>query len=64
MSSSGPSASSGFELGASTSQGKDLTPIETPAPPSESIALSDEQKNVLQRVELGENVFFTGSAGG
>ncbi|KAG1889337.1 PIF1-like helicase-domain-containing protein [Suillus subluteus] len=48
-----------------TVEGRDQTPIETstPGPSSESIVLSEEQKNVLRRVERGENVFFTGSAG-
>lgn len=46
-----------------TSQGKDCPPTLTPAPPSANITLSDEQKGVLRRVERGENVFFTGSAG-
>ncbi|KAG0699712.1 PIF1-like helicase-domain-containing protein [Suillus ampliporus] len=49
---------------ASTSQGNDWSPVETPAPgPPDSIILSEEQKGVLGRVERGENVFFTGSAG-
>lgn len=46
-----------------TSQENDWTPIEIPTPPSANIVLSDEQKEVLRRVESGENVFFTGSAG-
>ncbi|KAG1749644.1 PIF1-like helicase-domain-containing protein [Suillus paluster] len=48
-----------------TSQGYDWSPIDTPAPepPSDSIVLSEEQKCVLRRIEQGENVFFTGSAG-
>lgn len=48
-----------------TLEGRDQTPIEThtPGPSSESIILSEEQKNVLRSVERGENVFFTGSAG-
>lgn len=46
-----------------TSQGEDCPPTVTPAPPSANIVLSDEQKCVLRRVERGENVFFTGSAG-
>ena len=32
-------------------------------PPSQGIILSPEQKKVLAKVERGENVFFTGSAG-
>ncbi|KAG2345306.1 hypothetical protein BDR05DRAFT_880717 [Suillus weaverae] len=48
-----------------TFEGCDRAPIETsaPGPSSESMILSEEQKNVLRRVERGENVFFTGSAG-
>lgn len=78
MSSSGPSVPSTFKPSlarsnqalqaggqAPTPGGRDRTPIETstPGPLPESIVLSEEQKNVLQRVERGENVFFTGSAG-
>ncbi|OAX43617.1 hypothetical protein K503DRAFT_680682 [Rhizopogon vinicolor AM-OR11-026] len=50
MSSSAPDVSSRIEQG-------------TPAPRSADITLSDEQKGVLRRVERGENIFFTGSAG-
>jgi hypothetical protein len=72
---SSPSVSSGIEPGVAryqqakpvkqlpTSQGKDWTATKTPTPPSVNIVLSDEQKDVLRRVERGENVFFTGSAG-
>ncbi|KAG1908486.1 uncharacterized protein F5891DRAFT_16295 [Suillus fuscotomentosus] len=77
ISSSGPSVSWTFkprvarsnqekaERQPPTLEGRDQTPIEThtPGPSSESIILSEEQKNVLRRVERGENVFFTGSAG-
>ncbi|KAG1874230.1 PIF1-like helicase-domain-containing protein [Suillus tomentosus] len=77
ISSSGPSVSWTFkprvarsnqekaERQPPTLEGRDQTPIEThtPGPSSESITLSEEQKNVLRRVERGENVFFTGSAG-
>ncbi|KAG1757962.1 PIF1-like helicase-domain-containing protein [Suillus lakei] len=77
MSSSESSVSSAFERRVArpkqakaekqppTSEGRDRTPIEIlePGPSSDSIVLSDEQKNVIRRVERGENVFFTGSAG-
>jgi hypothetical protein len=78
MSSSGSSVPSTFEPSLArsnqalqaggqppTPEGRDRTPIETstPGPLPESIDLSEEQKNVLRRVERGENVFFTGSAG-
>jgi len=42
-----------------TPQENDRTPSGAPT----DIILSDEQKDVLRRVENGENVFFTGSAG-
>jgi hypothetical protein len=77
MSSSGSSVPSTFEPRVARSnqtkverqpptlEGRDRTPVETsaPGPSSESVVLSEEQKNVLRRVERGENVFFTGSAG-
>ncbi|KAL4069351.1 hypothetical protein J3A83DRAFT_3524499 [Scleroderma citrinum] len=42
-----------------------LSPTQTPPPlsPSPAIILSPEQQKVLTKVERGENVFFTGSAG-
>ncbi|KAG2070723.1 hypothetical protein BDR04DRAFT_967682, partial [Suillus decipiens] len=50
-----------------TSKERERTPspveISVPGPSSESIILSEEQKTVLRKVERGENVFFTGSAG-